>query len=77
MEVRIGVVYTARELTVETDDSVDGVTAHHRGRDRRTATACLWLTDKKGRRVGVPVDKIAYVEIVTDAGGRKVGFGAS
>jgi hypothetical protein len=37
----------------------------------------LWLTDKKGRRVGVPVDKIAYVEIVTDAGGRKVGFGAS
>ena len=39
--------------------------------------ALLWLTDKKGRRVGVPVDKIAYVEVVTDAGGRKVGFGAS
>ena len=27
MEVRIGVVYTARELTVETDESVDGLTS--------------------------------------------------
>ena len=37
----------------------------------------LWLTDTKGRRIGVPVDKIAYVEVAADAGGRKVGFGAS
>ena len=76
MEVRIGVVYTARELTVETDDSVDGVTAAIEGAMSKGDTL-LWLTDKKGRRVGVPVDKIAYVEVVTDAGGRKVGFGAS
>ena len=76
MEIRIGVVYTARELTVETDDSVDSVTA---GIESAISAGdgVLWLTDKKGRRVGVPVDKIAYVEIVTDAGGRKVGFGAS
>jgi Protein of unknown function (DUF3107) len=76
MEVRIGVVYTARELTVETDDSVDGVTATIEGAIS-AGDGVLWLTDKKDRRIGVPVDKIAYVEIVTDAGGRKVGFGAS
>jgi hypothetical protein len=76
MEVRIGVVYTARELTVETDDSVDSVTATIESAMSK-GDAFLWLTDKKGRRVGVPVDKIAYVEVVTDAGGRKVGFGAS
>ncbi len=76
MEVRIGVVYTARELTVETDDSVDGVTATIESAMSKGDTI-MWLTDKKGRRVGVPVDKIAYVEIVTDAGSRKVGFGAS
>ncbi len=76
MEVRIGVVYTARELTVETDDSVDTVTASDRARDRQ-GDGVLWLTDTKGRRIGVPVDKIAYVEIAADAGGRKVGFGAS
>jgi Protein of unknown function (DUF3107) len=76
MEVRIGVVYTARELTVETDDSVDVVTAAIEGA-MSTGDPLLWLTDTKGRRIGVPVDKIAYVEVAADAGGRKVGFGAS
>ena len=76
MEVRIGVVYTARELTVETDDTVDGVTAAIEGA-MSNGDSMLWLTDTKGRRIGVPVDKIAYVEVAADAGGRKVGFGAS
>jgi hypothetical protein len=76
MEVRIGVVYTARELTVETDDSVDVVTAAIEGAMSK-GDSFLWLTDAKGRRIGVPVDKIAYVEVAADAGGRKVGFGAS
>jgi hypothetical protein len=76
MDIRIGVVYTACELNVETDDSVDTVTAAIEGA-LSAGDGMLWLTDKKGRRVGVPVDKIAYVEIITDAGGRKVGFGAS
>ena len=76
MEVRIGVVYSARELTVDTDDSVDTVSS---AIDSAVAggDAVLWLTDTKGRRVGVPVDKIAYVEVASDAGGRKVGFGAA
>jgi hypothetical protein len=76
MEVRIGVVYTARELTVETDDSVDVVTAAIETA-ASSGDVFLWLTDTKGRRIGVPVDKIAYVEVAADAGGRKVGFGAS
>ena len=76
MEVRIGVVYTARELTVETDDSVDGVTAAIEGA-MTNGDSLLWLTDTKGRRIGVPVDKIAYIEVAADAGGRKVGFGSS
>ena len=76
MEVRIGVVYTARELTVETDDSVDSVTAAIEGA-MSNGDSLLWLTDTKGRRIGVPVDKIAYIEVAADAGGRKVGFGAS
>jgi Protein of unknown function (DUF3107) len=76
MEVRIGVVYTARELTVETDDSVDAVTSSIEGA-MTNGDSLLWLTDTKGRRIGGPVDKIAYVEVAADAGGRKVGFGAS
>jgi hypothetical protein len=76
MEVRIGVVYSARELTVETDDSVDSVAATIESAVGN-GDSLLWLTDTKGRRIGVPVDKIAYVEVAADAGGRKVGFGAS
>jgi len=76
MEVRIGVVYSARELTVETDDSVDTVAATIESA-MGNGDSLLWLTDTKGRRIGVPIDKIAYVEVAADAGGRKVGFGAS
>jgi hypothetical protein len=76
MEVRIGVVYSARELTVDTDDSVDTVAATIESAVGN-GDSLLWLTDTKGRRIGVPVDKIAYVEVAADAGGRKVGFGAS
>ncbi|HWS45222.1 MAG TPA: DUF3107 domain-containing protein [Acidimicrobiia bacterium] len=75
MEVRIGVVYTTRELTIETDDSPEAVIAAIDGAVGKSDTL-LWLTDSKGRRVGVPVDKIAFVEIAADAGGRRVGFGS-
>jgi hypothetical protein len=37
----------------------------------------LWLTDRKGRRVGVPAARIAYVELGTPASDRIVGFGAA
>jgi len=76
MEVRIGVVYTTRELTVETDEEVDVVTQTVE-RALANGGGVLWLTDSKGRRIGVPTDKVAYVEIAADAGGRKVGFGST
>jgi len=34
----------------------------------------LWLTDRKGRRVGVPAAKVAYVEIGSPSEERRVGF---
>jgi hypothetical protein len=37
----------------------------------------LWLTDRKGRRVGVPASRIAYVEFGTPASERVVGFGTA
>jgi hypothetical protein len=37
----------------------------------------LWLTDRKGRQVGVPVAKVAYVEVDPPASPRQVGFGVS
>jgi hypothetical protein len=42
----------------------------------QTGDGVLWLTDRKGRRVGVPVVKVAYVEVGAPSSDRRVGFGA-
>ena len=36
---------------------------------------CVWLTDKRGRQVGVPADKVAYVEIGRPDADHRIGFG--
>ena len=74
MDVKIGVVYTSKELLVELDSGAEEVRATI---DTALANAdpLVWLNDSKGRRVGVPTDKIAYVEIGSEDETRKVGFG--
>jgi hypothetical protein len=79
MDVRIGVTYSAKELDVEmpsgseTDEVKKQVDAALSG----GAGAVLWLTDHKGRQVGVPVEKIAYVEIGSSSAERRIGFSGS
>ena len=77
MDVRIGVIYTGKELEVELPDDSD--------RDALTKqidaavsgdSPVLWLTDRRGKKVGVPSERIAYVEVGRSASDRKVGFGA-
>lgn len=75
MEVRIGVVYSARELVLEMEDDSNTVTAAVEAAVRES-NPLLWLTDSKGRKVGIPTDKLAYVEVAGDAADRKVGFGS-
>ena len=75
MEVKIGVQHTPRELALESaqtpDEVADAVTKAIADPD-----GLLTLMDEKGRRVIVPVSKIAYVEIA-EATPRRVGFTAS
>jgi len=74
MEVKIGVVYTPKELVVELDgESAEVAKTVEQALD--AGASVLWLTDTKGRRVGVPTDKVAYVEIGSDESERRVGFG--
>lgn len=77
MDVRIGMVQTARELEVEMADEVDRekVIAEIE-KTLQKPESVLWLTDRRGRRVAVPVGKVAYVEVGAPSGDRRVGFGA-
>lgn len=74
MEVKIGVQHANRELVLESDQTPDEVyAAVAAALDGKTQL--LQLTDDKGRRVIVPADRLAYVEI-GEVSTRKVGFGA-
>lgn len=76
MDVRIGVTYSIRELELQLDDSTDReelervINQTLSGQD-----AVLWLTDRRGKRVGVPADKVAFVELSSPEDSRSIGFG--
>jgi hypothetical protein len=74
VEVRIGVQHATRELVIDSADTTeaitDAVSAALAGK-----TEILSLEDERGRRVVVPADKLAYVEI-GEPESRRVGFGA-
>jgi Protein of unknown function (DUF3107) len=71
VEVKIGVQNAARELTVETDESAENV--EKMVSDAVASEGVLTLSDTKGRKVIVPVAKLAYVEIGHGVAGQ-VGF---
>ena len=77
MDVRIGITHTPKELEVEMPDDadLDKVVADIE-KLLKTGDGVLWLTDRKGRRVGIPVVKVAYVEVGAPSSERRVGFGA-
>ena len=77
MDVRIGVTQTPKEIEVEMPEGTDADALTTQIEQSLTADkGVLWLTDRRGRRVGVPSDRIAYVEVNATSEDRRVGFGA-
>jgi hypothetical protein len=75
MDVRVGVTHTPKELHVElTDDTDQGAVIADVEAALASQDGVLWLTDRKGRRIGVPAAKVAYVEIGSPNEERRVGF---
>lgn len=70
MEVKIGIQHAPRELIVDTGEDQDSV---ERKVTEAVSSGLLSLTDSKGRRILVPGDRIAYVEIGGGVAGQ-VGF---
>ena len=74
MEVKIGIQMAARELVVETTESVQDI--------QQALTAALAdgkvfvLADRRRGTVMVPADKIAYLELDASEP-RQIGFGSS
>jgi len=75
MDIRIGVTYTPKEIALELSDSESASDVKSKVDAALAGSATLWLEDSKGRQIGVPADKIAYVEIGSEAANRPIGFG--
>jgi hypothetical protein len=75
VEVRIGVQHAHRELMVESNQSSDEV-QQLVSRALSGEDPVLVLVDERGRRVVVPAEKLAFVEIGEESA-RRVGFGAA
>jgi hypothetical protein len=75
VDVRIGLTQTPKELEVELGDEADADELRAQVDATLTAGGTLWLTDRKGRQVGVPAEKLAYVEIGSPDDARRIGFG--
>lgn len=74
MEVRIGITQVGREIEIEITDGTREQVVKDVEAALSKGEGVLWITDRRGRTVGVPAAKLAYVEISPNED-RRVGFG--
>jgi Protein of unknown function (DUF3107) len=74
VEVRIGVTQSVKEIELDLEDADRDATLKNITDSVTSGEGVLWLTDKRGRTVGVPASKVAYVEVGSPAEERRVGF---
>ena len=76
MDVRIGVTQAPRELSLELADDTDRDALKAQIEQAMSGDQVLWLTDRRGRQIAVPIAKLAYVEVGPPDGDRRIGFGS-
>ena len=76
MDVRIGLTQTPKELEVQLEEGADPVALKAQVEEVLSGKGTLWLTDRRGRQIGVPAEKLAYVEIGSPQDDRRIGFGS-
>ncbi len=75
MDVRIGLTQTPKELEVNLEEGSDPADVRAQVDAALAGGTTLWFTDRRGRQIGVPAEKLAYVEIGTPSDERRIGFG--
>ena len=74
MEIRIGVSQSVKEIDLDLGEVDRAKVLADITKTLADDTAMLWLTDKKGKTIGVPSAKVAYIEVGAQSEERKVGF---
>jgi hypothetical protein len=75
VDVRIGVTNSPREIELQLADDTDRAAVRSQVEEvMADDSKVLWLTDKKGREVGVASKRIAYVELGSSEQARTMGF---
>jgi hypothetical protein len=75
VEVKIGVLHTAREIVVDSPQTPEEVEAAV-AEALKSVDGQLVLVEERGRKVIVPANLVAYVDIA-QADQRRVGFATS
>lgn len=72
MEIKLGIVQVAREITLETQESADEISS--RLASAVESNGIFELEDDKGRKILIPAGRVGYVELGSP-NARPVGFG--
>jgi len=78
MDVTFGV--QARDGAIRAvveDDKVDALKKDIEAALSGDNVKVLWVTDKDGRQIGIPSDKIAFIEFGSEKSSRHVGFSSA
>jgi hypothetical protein len=75
MQIRIGIVQSMKDLELEVAAGTSAADLQALVATALENDTVLWLTDVKGRTVGVPAARISYVEMAKPTE-RSVGFGS-
>jgi len=75
VDIRIGMKNVARELSLEVDDDTAADVTADVEAALSGESSVLWITDRDGRKTGVAVANLAFVELGSSSG-RTIGFGS-
>jgi hypothetical protein len=75
VEVKVGIQHVSREIVVESAESATDVEKELLSSIADGGDGVFTLSDERGRKVLIPVSKIAYVDL-GEENARHVGFGA-